>query len=217
MMKSDFKKELKRQLFHLTGLLALPLALLIGKTFVGIGGLGLALLACCLAEYYKKREEFKEKAGPSRPVLEKMEDLFYGALNSVERRANLEKQPYVNAFSFNLGVGLTFLLLPLEIASLSVVAFVVGDSAATLVGISWGRHRLPFVRKKSWEGSLGCLLSSSLACGVLSFFIEIPLPLIPVAAFGGTLTEAFSGQLDDNLTMPLVVGLLLFLCSRYFF
>lgn len=100
----------------------------------------------------------------------------------------------VTAFTPKLGVCIAVLVL----------AF--GDPAAMWVGSRWGRLRLR--NDKSFTGSLGFL--------VVSFLVVVTYLAVSVNALSatqivlcafcvslvGTITELFSGRIDDNLTIP---------------
>ena len=77
-------------------------------------------------------------------------------------------------------------------AALSVQVF--ADSAAALIGIKYGKHKL--YRKKTWEGSIACLLVS-----IICINIFFPLPIAIIAGIIATLVEIL--PLDDNLFVPL--------------
>lgn len=101
---------------------------------------------------------------------------------------------------------MTIILFPKTVAIAALIFIIIGDTAAALVGRQFGRHRL--VGNKSWEGSAACLVSSCLA----SFLIPgLPPAAGLVGAVIATAAEAFSGKIDDNLTVPLSSGLVMLL------
>ncbi len=104
---------------------------------------------------------------------------------------------------------LTILVFPKTIAISALTFIIVGDTAAAIVGRTYGRHRL--VGRKSLEGSAACLVSLSL--------VSMLIPGLPYqAGFSGalaaTLTELFSGKIDDNLTVPMVSGIVMIVVMR---
>ena len=89
----------------------------------------------------------------------------------------------------------------------------VGDAAAGLVGIPFGKHkvRCRFTDgKKSWEGSFAMLLSS-FAVGFLVLTLTRktgwPCALLSagIGALVGTVTELFSPSEYDTVTVPVII------------
>ena len=90
-----------------------------------------------------------------------------------------------------------------------------GDIAAALIGRKFGRHKL--VNGKSLEGTVSFIIVGYIALAVV--LVITHRPLLPDFAIGflavlvGGLVELFQKQLrlDDNLSIPLSVGLVLLL------
>lgn len=95
------------------------------------------------------------------------------------------------------------LLFSVPAATLAMSTIILGDAAAALVGRQWGRHKFPHA-DRSWEGSLSFLAASLLAAFVIP---GLPIWIGIAGSVFGTLVEAISNQIDDNLSVPLVVGL----------
>ena len=93
-----------------------------------------------------------------------------------------------------------------------------GDGIADLVGRRWGRHPLPWSRRKTWEGSLAVFLGGwLLAAAVLAAYVAagaFPAPwaayLAPLTAvaFAAAVVESLPLEEIDNLTVPLAAVLL---------
>lgn len=95
-----------------------------------------------------------------------------------------------------------------DIAVAALAFIVVGDTLAALVGRKFGRHRFG---RKSLEGSLACL------AGTLGVALVVPGLSLSVAVLGAVVAavvEAFSGPIDDNVSVPLVSGLTMFLLEK---
>ncbi len=119
--------------------------------------------------------------------------------------------------------GLIFVLLtvlywksPAGVAALMLLCG--GDGIADLVGRRWGRHPLPWSRRKTWEGSLAVFLGGwLLAAAVLAVYVAagaFPAPwaayLPPLAAVAllAAAVESLPPEEIDNLTVPLAAVLL---------
>ena len=107
-----------------------------------------------------------------------------------------------------LGVDLFYSMI---IAELALVATVLGDSAAALIGRGLGKHRLPHTEGKTIEGYIGGIGFTYLVGLVFLFLIGIEgsdllivplLPVISIALFD--LFEDLPFWAADNLFHPLI-------------
>lgn len=104
---------------------------------------------------------------------------------------------------------LAFAFDPMTCA-LAVLALGYGDPAAAWVGRRWGRTRL--YNARSLEGTLtfatvtfaGALLLLKLAHPELT--LPVRFLIAGVAGISGAIAELFSGRVDDNFTIPVVVA-----------
>jgi dolichol kinase len=121
-----------------------------------------------------------------------------------------EEHGLTGALPFTGGVFLSFLLFPKSVALASMVPLVFGDRAGLLVGKSVGKVR---IGNKTLEGCLGCFLVTFTVYLVLrSLWPEIfhyPWMVLLGASIVGTLAEALPRPFDDNLTIPIAVGVFL--------
>ena len=87
------------------------------------------------------------------------------------------------------------------IAYTGILMLLIGDSASTIIGRRFGRHKLPFNDLKSVEGSLAFLFVGFISALTL-------LPILPsfIGALVGALTEGYS-PIDDNITVPIISAL----------
>ena len=96
---------------------------------------------------------------------------------------------------------LSIVLFPQEIAVASITFLDLGDLFAAIIGKKWGRIKI--FSGKSFEGSV--------ACFIICFFVSILVIRIkPVVglfgAIAATVFELVPIGIDDNLTMPLTSG-----------
>ena len=89
------------------------------------------------------------------------------------------------------------------IAVTSIAFVVVGDTAGAIIGRIWGKVKY---KSKSLEGSIGFFM----ACTAVALIVpELPFWVKIAGAFVATITEAFTVKIDDNLTVPLISGLVM--------
>eukprot|EP00455_Lapot_gusevi_P002787 TRINITY_DN1114_c0_g1_i11.p1 TRINITY_DN1114_c0_g1~~TRINITY_DN1114_c0_g1_i11.p1 ORF type:complete len:124 (+),score=37.08 TRINITY_DN1114_c0_g1_i11:285-656(+) len=96
------------------------------------------------------------------------------------------------------------------IAITSILYLIFGDLIAALVGISFGRVKIPGT-KKSLEGSLAMLV----ICVLVGLFMFHSVPLSEYLAFVGALVATLVELhppfgIDDNLSIPFLSGLALY-------
>jgi len=91
---------------------------------------------------------------------------------------------------------------PIAIAALLILS--IGDSAAALVGLAFGKHKI--YHSKTWEGSLAFLISGTLVAALVP---GIPLYAAAIAAAGAGAVEVFFSSVDDNIFIPLASGIIL--------
>ncbi|HXJ33248.1 MAG TPA: hypothetical protein VMS22_04340 [Candidatus Eisenbacteria bacterium] len=135
----------------------------------------------------------------------------------------VQKIPQVNAAFFRaeeqlkesamipyaIAVLLTILTFPKVIALIAIYTLAISDPLSAVVGITWGRRHL--VADKTIEGSLAFLGATFVVAVVaLSTMTEAPATSIAAAALAiglaGAVLEMLPLRIDDNLTIPLLVG-----------
>jgi len=109
-------------------------------------------------------------------------------------------------------------IFPGNIAFMALSFLSIGDTMAAIVGIRFGKRKLPG-QQKSVEGSIACFLST-FVFGVLFYIFDLQLGLslvtIMVGAVTATLAEAWHIRFDDNFKIPLMSGMLMYLASIIF-
>ncbi len=111
---------------------------------------------------------------------------------------------------FAIAVLLTVLAVPKLAALIAIYTLAIGDPLAAVVGIRFGRHRIAYNR--SVEGTLAFFAATvAITVAVLRWGTEAsPGSLAAVAAGVGAVAmtlELVPLKVDDNLTIPIVVGL----------
>lgn len=108
-------------------------------------------------------------------------------------------------------------LTPTPVAFAAIALLGLGDGFSALIGLRYGRHKLPWNRRKSWEGSLAGLAAGFLGAVVLTawYFLDrgeaYPPPFVWIVLAGAVAAMAAESTPDqqDNLTVPLAAGLVM--------
>ncbi len=112
-----------------------------------------------------------------------------------------EKHTLTGATHYVVSAFLSIYLFEKWIAIAVLLFLSLGDTAAHLIGVKWGR--ISFNSEKTIEGSVACLV----IC--IGISILLPHPSIIVLISGSivaSLIEFLPLGIDDNLTLPLVAG-----------
>ncbi len=111
-----------------------------------------------------------------------------------------KNESIVGAVTFYIGVFIALIVFPEMDAVAAISVLAVSDSLSTVVGTYYGKHKI--TENKSFEGSFTFFVSAFL---ILLIFTD------PIRAFLYSLvtTAVEIVPMDDNLTIPVVVGLLL--------
>nr|HPO06210.1 SEC59/DGK1/VTE5 family protein [Candidatus Gracilibacteria bacterium] len=130
-----------------------------------------------------------------------------------ERPEHWQNWPGQGLFFFVLGSWSVLSLFPRRIAIAAIAVLLVGDAFTNIVGRLWGKIPNPLNRRKTVEGTLAGIVSAFV---VLNLFFVWPSAL--VAAIIGMIVEIPTWKIgkfpvDDNLTIPLSVGLILYILA----
>jgi dolichol kinase len=100
---------------------------------------------------------------------------------------------------------LCVLLFPKVVVITAFAILIISDSAAALIGRRFGKHKF---FTKSLEGSSAFFVSALLVIAVAPKIAYTPLEYVigAVTAIVATVIEAADVRVDDNLTIPLVSG-----------
>jgi len=101
-------------------------------------------------------------------------------------------------------------LFPKVIVLTAFAILIISDTAAALVGRKFGRH--PFFGK-SVEGTAAFFLTALIVVAVAPKISYTPTEYLVgvAAALVGTLVELISGAVDDNLSIPISIGAVMWL------
>ncbi len=118
---------------------------------------------------------------------------------------------------YALGVGLTLTLFPERIAILSVLFLVFADPIASVFGILYGKDKI--LPNKSLQGTLAAFT----VCYAITlvYGMRFSNPNINLLCFSllagvvGSFSELCSRYIDDNLSIPVISGTILYLINTY--
>jgi len=101
---------------------------------------------------------------------------------------------------------LCVLLFPKVVAINAITILIISDTTSALVGRRYGRHRF---FAKSLEGSLAFFISAVVVILIAPKIDHILMEYVigVIAAAIGTVVEALPLKIDDNISIPLSVGL----------
>lgn len=107
------------------------------------------------------------------------------------------------SFFYAVSLLIALLLFSPRIAMGAIASLAIGDPIAAIVGIMFGRHR---VRGKSFEGAA----ANAIVCFFLiNFLVRSPI-VAASGALSGAAVEMFPiPKVDDNLSVPIVSGLVM--------
>jgi len=185
--------EIKRQPFHI--LLGLLLIALINYDLLTPIILLIITLIVIIGSFLLKKTKPK---------------IIHNLLQFIERKEDLEKLPGKGLIAYLIGALIVLTLFDKDIAMASIIILALGDSFSRLIG-PFGRIKHPFNNTKFLEGVIAGMIAASLGA---MLFIK-PSEAI-VASFMAMLLEGlnlriFNLKIDDNITIPLIAGTVIWL------
>lgn len=132
--------------------------------------------------------------------------VIYSLLKKFERREELRKFPGKGVIFYFIGVYISLLLFPKDIAMASIMVLALGDSVSHLFGLHFGRIKHPLSKTKFLEGTIAGFAAGFI--GALAFAKPLEAFLASLAAM---IVEAVAirigtKQVDDNVVVPFVAG-----------
>ncbi|MBX7148648.1 hypothetical protein K1X76_06140 [bacterium] len=143
----------------------------------------------------------------SRHLNPKINDWVCKHFKPIMREA--EKTRINSAIFYIVAMLGVYLIFPQPVTMLTMMFVAFGDTAAGIVGVYWGKTKLP--NGTSLEGFLGCFTAcalSSFVCAGFLFASKLSgLDLFLFSAMGGivgAVAESSFKKIDDNLVIPLL-------------
>ncbi len=189
------KQELLRKMFHLTVLL-----LVVAPYMVDISFIKVILFLSVIFSFFFEMYRWKNP------------DTWINFLTRAEERKGFANYPFtlLTWFLVSLPASIWY---PYVVVTLSTIPTLLGDGMAAIVGRTYGKHKLPFSRKKTIEGALAGLISA-LLLGLLLIWLEqssnLLLALIPaISFFILDFLEDLPPWLPDNMLSAFLSALIL--------
>ncbi len=182
--------EIRRKIVHILGIsFAIAFAFLKDIFLIGLVILNVIFMLVIISLFYKYFKMFK--------FLEKF-----------ERKDDLRMFPAKGAIMYFVGILIVLVFTrDLNILLISILILSLSDGFATIVGRRYGKHRLPYNKKKSFEGTLTFFIISYI---ILSLFTK-DLYFSLLASFMLAILESLNLKVDDNLLIPVATASLLLL------
>ena len=183
-MDKKYSFELKRKAIHIISITLIFLYFYLSLTYTKISSLSpiLILLFCSLIlEYFRIK-------GVKIPI--------YSAFFRKQEKTKLGGHIY-----YLIGIFLALFFFDFDIAFVSILMLVFGDTVATFFGLRFGETYL--IKGKALEGILAeFIVDLVIGLLLLPYFIAIPMALV------ATLSESFIRKINDNLTVPIFSSLI---------
>jgi len=187
-LNSELKGFLLRKLLHFVSL-GFPLAIYLLDKKMYLSIIAFFLGGFLTADYLR----FEVKS------FRKFFKNFFGDMVKKEEQKFLTGATWVCFSAFFVA-----LFFPPKIAILSLLFLSISDNIASIIGKLFGKIRI--FKKKTLEGLLAFFMVSLI---ITSFFHELSVTKKIIISLFVSLIELFSGEIDDNLTVPLFSAILL--------
>ncbi|MBX3045238.1 MAG: dolichol kinase [Candidatus Kapabacteria bacterium] len=200
-----YSQEVLRKSVHLISLNIPIIYIFVSQKFALSILIPMALIAVTLDILSRKEDSWANK-------------FIYGLFGGMLRKHELKKNKLIlNGASWVLiSAVLTVLVFPKVIAVISFIILIVSDIAAALVGRKWGTTKLG---KKSLEGTLAFMVSGILVVAIVGIIFNANIYFYIAGVLGavvGGFGELYAKELklDDNLSIPVGVGITMLAIAR---
>ena len=141
--------------------------------------------------------------------------IIYPLLQKFERKEELKRFPGKGTIFYLIGVYISLMLFPKEIAMASIMILALGDSVSHLYGLHYGKIKHPLSSTKFLEGTIAGFIA-----GFIGAFVFLPWHEAFFASLAAMIVEAVeikigTEQVDDNLIIPVVAGAVVWLIRLF--
>ncbi|MGB5106756.1 MAG: diacylglycerol/polyprenol kinase family protein [Candidatus Zixiibacteriota bacterium] len=190
-----YRQEALRKATHFIALL-IPTSYLIFPREWATASMAIAFSVVAAFEFFRLRRWL-----PWRLI----EPCVGGMIRPKEQKGN-----FTGAFYILLAGTLTIAFFPRYVATTAIAFEILGDVASAMIGRKFGHHKIR--GQKSFEGAAGFLAVALLIIVVMP---KVPYTVGVAGAVVASLVEAISIHRDDNLTVPLSSGLVMYLMMTF--
>lgn len=154
----------------------------------------------------------------SRHYLPSVAKIFYPVFGFMMRKHEVDtKKKNLNGATYVLLSALIcFLIFPEKIFAVAFTVLIISDTLAALIGRKFGKHKF---LAKSLEGTLTFFVSAVVVVLLTPKASNLPMEYVfgIIAVAIGAIVENISfGWADDNFSIPISIGFLLWGCYYYF-
>ena len=202
-VEHSYTTEILRKAIHLSSL-SIPVAYYFVSKSTALSILIPLFLLFALSDIARLRH----------PATGRLYEKFFGFLLRSHER-NDRGRRLTGATYVLLSAILCVLIFPKVVVITAFAILIISDSSAALIGRKFGRR--PFLRK-SLEGTAAFFFSAVLVVALAPKIQYLPAEYLigAAAALVGAVVEAGSITFDDNLTIPLSVGAIMWLLYSAF-
>lgn len=193
------KLELKRQLFHI--LCGIVIVLLLEFDLINYVGLFIAFVIGLSISLISRNHKI--------PVI----NMF---LKTFDRKKDLKEFPGKGAVFYILGSFFAVLFFEKDIAMASILILALGDSISRLVG-PYGYLKHPFHNEKFLEGILAGAIAAFLGAIIFVNWVLALSASITAMIIEGIDLRIKNFKIDDNLLIPVISGLVMWLIRLTFY
>jgi dolichol kinase len=135
-----------------------------------------------------------------------VKSLFTLFINSM-LRSHEQEGKLTGATWVMIGAVISIILFSKPVAIIALIFMSLGDSAAGLIGLRYGKHK---IWNKSWEGFFGGLF----VCIIIGMnYSLLPMTISLSGAVAAMVMEILPIPLDDNFKIPLGAGAIMMMLS----
>lgn len=132
---------------------------------------------------------------------------FISRITAYAARSRDEGQFVLGPVTMAIGILLTLLVFPSEMARIGILALAFGDGIASLAGKVYGKFKVPHTQGKTVEGSSACFIAVYISTLILTCN---PVHALAIAIFAAII-EILPLKDYDNLFIPILIAALAYL------